>query len=145
MSNKMENSIYLKNREKGFILVLTLLVSLILAALVAGFASISSVDLDLVKNHMYSLKAYYIAEAGVADAMNQMRLTGPMANAQWEAFFPSGSDKYTVAVSEGSTVITSTGLAFAANLRRALEVKVSISGSAAPYTISIRQWKEAVQ
>jgi Tfp pilus assembly protein PilX len=139
------NNIYTRVRKKGFILVLTLLVSLILATLVIGFLSISSIDLVLVKNHMYSLKAYYIAEAGVADAINQIRLNGPLADMQWEAFFPSGSDKYTVAVSQSSTVISSTGLAYAANFSRALDVKISISGSSPPYKVSIKQWKEVVQ
>jgi Tfp pilus assembly protein PilX len=144
-SKKMGNNIYTRDRKKGFILVLTLLISLILATLVIGFLSISSIDLVLVKNHMYSLKAYYIAEAGVADAINQIRLNGPLADMQWEAFFPSGSDKYTVAVSQSSTVISSTGLAYAANFSRALDVKISISGSSPPYKVSIKQWKEVVQ
>jgi hypothetical protein len=106
----------------------------------------SSIDLDLIKNHMYSLKAYYIAEAGVADAINQIRLNGPLADTQWQAFFPSSlSDRYTVSVSQSSSVINSTGLAYAANFSRILEVKVSISGSSSPYTVSINQWKEVVQ
>jgi len=126
--------------------VLTLLVTLILATLVIGFLSMSSIDLDLVKNHMYSLKAYYIAEAGVAEAINRIRLNGPLADTQWEAFFPSGSsDKYTVAVSQSSTVISSTGLAYAANFNRVLNVTVQISGSSQPYKVSINQWKEATQ
>lgn len=142
----MKNNIYTKNRKKGFILVMTLLVSLILAALVIGFLNISSIDLVLVKNHMYSLKAYYIAEAGIADAINQIRLSGPMADTQWQTFFPSGSsDTYTVSVSQSSSVINSTGLAYAANFSRILEVKIDISGSASPYTVSIRQWKEVIQ
>ncbi len=142
----MENNIYTIGREKGFILVLTLLVSLIIATLVIAFLSMSSIDLDLVKNHMYSLKAYYIAEAGVADAINQIRLNGPLADTQWQAFFPpSSSDRYTVSVSQSSSIINSTGLAYAANFSRILEVKVSISGSSSPYTVSINQWKEVVQ
>jgi Tfp pilus assembly protein PilX len=142
----VENNIYTISREKGFILVLTLLVSLIIATLVIAFLSMSSIDLDLIKNHMYSLKAYYIAEAGVADAINQIRLNGPLADTQWQAFFPSGSsDIYTVSVSQSSSVINSTGLAYAANFSRILEVKVSISGSSSPYTVSINQWKEVVQ
>ncbi len=126
--------------------MLTLLVSLILATLVIGFLNISSIDLVLVKNHIHSLKAYYIAEAGVTDAINQIRLNGPLADTQWEAFFPSGSsDKYTVAVSQSSTVINSTGFAYVANFSRVLDVRVQISGSSPPYNVSIKQWKEVVQ
>jgi Tfp pilus assembly protein PilX len=141
-----DNNIRIKDREKGFILVMTLFVSLIIAALVIAFLSMSSIDFDLIKNHTYSLKAYYIAEAGVADAINQIRLNGPLADTQWQAFFPSGTpDKYTVSVSQSSTVINSTGIAQASNFSRILEVKVSITGSSSPYTVLINQWKEVVQ
>lgn len=142
----MKDNVYIKSRKKGFILVLTLFVSLLLATLLIGLLSISSIDLVLVKNHIHSLKAYYIAEAGVTDAINQIRLNGPLADTQWEAFFPSGSsDKYTVAVSQSSTVINSTGLAYPTNFSRKLEVKVSISGSSSPYNVLIKQWKEVIQ
>jgi hypothetical protein len=141
-----DNNIHIKDREKGFILVLMLFISLIIAALVIAFLIMSSIDFDLVKNHMCSLKAYYIAEAGVADAINQIRLNGPLADTQWQAFFPSGTpDKYTVSVSQSSTVINSTGLTQVSNFSRILEVKVSISGSSSPYTVLINQWKEVIQ
>jgi hypothetical protein len=95
---------------------------------------------------MCSSKAYYIAEAGIADAINQIRLNGPLADTQWQAFFPSGSsDKYTVSVSQSSTVIKSTGLALGSNFSRVLEVKIKISGASQPHTVSINQWKEAIQ
>jgi hypothetical protein len=141
----MKDNIYIKSRKKGFILVLTLLVSLIVATLIIAFLDITSTDLTLVKNHMYSVKAYYIAEAGVADAINQIRLNGPLADTQWQAFFPSGSDQYTVTVSQSSTVIKSTGFAWASNFSRTLEAKISISGSSQPYNVSINQWKEVAQ
>jgi Tfp pilus assembly protein PilX len=131
---------------KGFILVLTLFTVLILATLLIAFINITSIDLTLVKNHMCSSKAYYIAEAGIADALNQIRLNGPLGDTQWEESFPSGSsDKYTVAVSQNSAVINSTGLALGSNFSRTLEVKVNISGSSSPYKVSINQWKETTQ
>ena len=131
---------------RGFILVLTLFTVLILAALVIGFLNITAVDLRLVKNHICSQQAYYIAEAGVADAINEMRLDGPLADTQWEEFFPADtSSTYNVSVSQSSTVISCTGLAAASNFSRALEVTVSVSGSSPPYEVSISQWKEVVQ
>jgi Tfp pilus assembly protein PilX len=141
----MKDNIYTKSRKKGFILVLTLLVTLILATLVVGFATMSSIDLDLVKNHMYSLKAYYIAEAGVADAINQIQNSSvPFVNTQWQAAFPSGSlDTYTV--DANSIAIKSTGFASASNFSRTLTVKIKVSGSSQHYIVSINQWKEATQ
>jgi len=140
------NNIHTKKREKGFVFVMTVVTTLILATLIIAFLNITAIDLNLVKNHMCSSKAYYIAEAGIADAINQIRLNGPLADTQWEEFFPPDtSDKYNVSVSENSTVINCTGLASASNFSRALEVKVSVSGSSSPYKVSISQWKEVTQ
>jgi len=140
------NNIHTKKREKGFVFVMTVVTTLILATLIIAFLNITAIDLNLVKNHMCSSKAYYIAEAGVADAINQMRLNGSLEDTQWEDTFPSNtSDTYNVSVSQNSTVITSTGLALASNFSRALEVKVSVSGSSSPYKVSINQWKEVTQ
>lgn len=140
------NNIHTKKREKGFVFVMTVVTTLILATLIIAFLNITAIDLNLVKNHMCSSKAYYIAEAGVADAINQIRLNGPLEDTQWEDTFPSNtSDTYNVSVSQNSTVITSTGLALASNFSRALEVKVSVSGSSSPYKVSINQWKEVTQ
>jgi len=123
---------------------LTLFTALILATLIIGLLNITTIDLTLVKNHMFSVKAYYIAEAGIADAINRIRLDGPLADTQWQESFPSdSSDEYTVSVSQDSTVINSTGLAAASNFYRTLEVTVSVSGSSSPYTVFISQWKEA--
>ena len=125
---------------------MTLFTALILATLIIGLLNITAIDLNLVKNHMFSLKAYYIAEAGIADAINRLRLDGPLADTQWQESFPSGSsDEYTVSVSQSSTIINSTGLAAASNFNRTLEVTVSVTGSSSPYKVFISQWKEATQ
>jgi len=140
------NNILIKKYKKGSVLILTLFASLILATLIVAFLNMASIDLNLVKNHMCSSKSYYIAEAGVVDAINRIQLNGPLGDVSWELSFPSGSsDKYTVTVSQNSTVIKSTGLALLSNFSRALEVKIKISGSSQPYKVSINQWKEAVQ
>jgi len=136
----------LKKNTKGFVLVLTVFTTMIVATLLIAFLNMTSIDLVLVKNYMCSAQAYYIAEAGVADAINQMRLNGPLSDTQWEEYFPSGSsDKYTVSVSQSSTLINSTGLAAASNFSRALEVSVNVSGGSFPYQVSISQWKEVIQ
>ncbi len=140
------NKLHIKKCEKGFVLVLTLFAALILATLIIAFTNITSIDLALVKNNMYSSKAYYIAEAGIADAIDQIQLNGPLADTQWENTFPpSTSDTYNVSVSQSSTVITSIGLASTSNFSRTLEVRVNVNGSSSPYKVSINQWKETTQ
>ncbi len=124
---------------------MTLFTVLILAVLVVSLLSSTAIDMNLLKNHMSSFKAYYIAEAGIADAIDKIRQDTLTVN-NWVTSFPSGSDQYTVTVTAGSpTVINSTGLAATSNFTRILEVQLSTSGASAPYDISIRQWKEIVQ
>lgn len=125
--------------------MLTVFATLILATLIIAFINITSIDLTLVKNHMYSSKAYYVAEAGVADAIDQIRAQGTLATTDWETDFPAAPDKYTVSVTQGATtVINSTGLAAASNFSRELEVTVNVSGSSAPYKVRINKWEEKI-
>jgi Tfp pilus assembly protein PilX len=143
---KRNDRLHTDKHKEGFVLVLTLFAILILSALIISFTNVTAIDMSLAKNHMCSSKAYYIAEAGIADAINQIRLNGPLADTQWqETFPPNTSDTYNVSVSQNSTVITSVGLASASNFSRALEVKVSVNGRSSPYGVSISQWKEVTQ
>ena len=140
------NNIHTKKCEKGFVFVMTVVTTLILATLIIAFLNITAIDLNLVKNHMCSSKAYYIAEAGVAYMIDRMRQEGPLEDTQWEDTFPPNtSDTYNVSVSQNSTVITSTGLASTSGFSRTLEIKVSVSGSSPLYKVSISQWKEITQ
>lgn len=139
------NKSHINKCKGGFVLVLTVFVTMIVATLLLACLNNTSIDLVLVKNYMCSAQAYYIAEAGIADAINQMRLNGELSDTQWEEYFPSGSsDKYTVSVSQNSTLINSTGLAAASNFSRSLEISVNVSGSSSPYQVSISQWKEVI-
>ena len=130
---------------KGFILVLVLFTVLILATLIVGLLNLTAIDAIVVKNHLYSLKAYYIAEAGIADAIDKIRQNGPLGNIAWNATFPSGtSNQYAVAVSNSSTVINCAGRVAPSNFTRAIEVELNISGVGPPYDVSIQKWKEKV-
>ena len=135
-----------EKNARGFILVLVLFTTLILATLTIGLLNLTAIDANLARNYMYSLQAYYIAEAGVADAMGNIRLNGP-GDDTWQSTFPSStSNKYSVDVVEDSpTVIKSTGTVTNANFSRTLEVLVNVTGGAAPYNVSITQWKETAK
>lgn len=123
---------------------MTLFTVLIIAALIVALLNSTAIDLNLTSNHMSSLKAYYIAEAGIADAIDKISQDTLTVN-NWETFFPSGSDKYNVTVTSGSpTIINCTGLAATANFSKILEVTVNVSGSSVPYKVTVRQWKEII-
>ena len=130
-------------KQIGMVLIGTLFTALLMAVFVTGFIVLTTVDLNVSSNHVESLQAYYVAEAGVADALAQMTASGPMVDSQWTHTFPSGSsDQYTVTVSQSSGLIQSSGLTAPLGFTRALEVVVSVSGSSAPYAVRIQEWKE---
>jgi len=129
---------------RGFILVTTLFTALILATFVITLLNLTAIDLNLVKNHMCSLQAYYIAEAGIADAVDKIQ-QGTSTTAPWEEYFPAAPSKYSVVVTQGPpVVITSTGLAASSNFSRALEVEVKVISGSPPYKVSIKRWKEKI-
>lgn len=135
-----------KKNAGGFILVLVLFTTLILATLTIGLLNLTAIDANLTRNYMYSLQAYYIAEAGIADAIGKIRL-GQLGDDTWQSTFPpSTSNTYSVDVQNDSpAIIKSTGTVTNANFSKTLEVLVNVTGGAAPYNVSITQWKETTE
>ena len=144
MKMNRNNKLHTGKGPEGFVLVLTLFAALIMSALIIAYVNIQTIDLNLIKNNLGSKKAYYIAEAGLADAFNEIRLNGPLADTQWEKTFPPNtSSAYSVSVFQNSTVITSTGFDSASNFSRTLEVLVRIPVKVAPpHFFRISQFKE---
>ncbi len=130
---------------QGFILLLTLFTALILGTLVVGFLLLTVVDLNLVKNQTCSLQAYYLAEAGIVDAIDKIQ-RDELTTTEWQDDFPQGaSNSYNVVVVPGPTnVITSTGIVPAANFSRVLEAHVKVVSDVAPYKVAIKHFKEVI-
>ena len=135
--------------QKGVVLLLTAFLILFMSIFVIGFLEVATTETEIMRNHSLSNNALYIAEAGIEDAIYTLRQAG---NHHWdEGFtdkvFPAGSSSsYTVTVDNGdypTIVITSTGTV-SGTFQRQVEAEISISGPpvAAPYPISINQWKE---
>ena len=131
---------------QGFILLLTLFTALILGTLVVGFLLLTVVDLNLVKNQTCSLQAYYLAEAGIVDAIDKIQ-RDELTTTEWQDDFPQGaSNSYNVVVVPGPTnIITSTGIISAANFSRILEVHVKVASEDVPYKVSVKHFKEVTQ
>ena len=135
-----------RQKRQGFILILTLFTALMLGTLVVAFLLLTAIDLNLVKNHMCSLQAYYVAEAGIVDAIDKIQ-RGELTTYEWEDDFPEGaSNSYHVVVEPGPTnVITSTGIVPAANFSRVLEAHVKVISGFVPYKVSVKHFKEVIQ
>lgn len=136
----------IKHSIPGSVLVLTVFTMAIMSILVIAMLNTAAADLQLVKNHIYYQQAHYIADAGIADAIDRVK-RDVIGSGQWETTFPAGSaNKYEVTVSEGPPVVVrSTGIVETASFSKILEVQLKIIGSSAPFKVSIAQWKEVIQ
>ncbi len=131
---------------QGSVLVLTVFTMAIMSILVIAMLSTAAADLQLLKNHIYYQQAHYIAEAGVADAIDRIQ-RDVVGSGEWETTFPAGSEnRYEVTVTESSPmVIRSAGIVETVGFSKILEVQLRITNSSAPYKVSIAQWKEIIQ
>jgi len=92
--------------EAGSVLLVVVLLVALLAAVVMGYLQVNTEEIQLVRNHAGGAEAVAIAEAGLNDALAQLR-----REPGWSAGYdrkPFGGGSYTVVV-DGSTV-TSTAL-----------------------------------
>ncbi len=130
--------------QRGAALVVALIVMAVLALLTMSSLDMLTVNVQISGNHERELKASYIADAGIEDAIDRLR-DDPNWNAGLtNVEFPTGSgNTYTVTIDNSGyplIVITSTGTV--PNFQRSLEVQVKITGSSSPYKATTIYWKE---
>lgn len=101
--------------KKAVALILTIMVSVVLATLGISFLLVGINEKNLVERYRYSTKAFWIAEAGLAKAYQDIIVnysTCPAVESSWEGVSDDNFDggSYTVTVTLGSNLrLTSTG------------------------------------
>ena len=130
--------------QRGAALVVALIVMSVLALLTISSLDMLTLNVQLGGNHERELKASYMADAGVEDAIDRLRDDSSWDAGLTDVEFPAGSgNTYTVTIDNSESpliVITSTGTV--PNLQRSLEVQVKITGSSSPYSATVMYWKE---
>ena len=130
--------------QSGAALVVALIVMSMLALLTVSSLDMLTINVQIAGNHAHELQALYIADAGIEDAIDRLRDDPNWNTGLQNVELPAGSgNSYTVVIDNSgypSVIITSTGTA--ANFQRSLEAEVKITGSSAPYSITITYWKE---
>lgn len=120
--------------KRGIALILALLVSVVLSILLGSFFLRSINENNLVRRYVNSTRAFWLAEAGVAEATRRLPTTGPYSgdlesnpNYQWSAtsaYWTSGGggvDIYRIN-STGTVILPSGG-----SIDRNLEIYVSVT------------------
>lgn len=106
----------------------------LLSTVVMGMLEINTEEVQLMQNHVYAAEALATAEAGLEEALKELR-----GDKTWTAGWsgqPFNGGSYTVAVGGGtirSEAVTARG--FTARM----EADFTAGGSAPPYTIQIRE------
>ncbi len=130
--------------QRGAALVVALIVMSVLALLTIASLDMLTVNVQIVGNHARELRAAYIADAGVEDAIDTLRDTPSWDTGLTNVEFPTDSgNTYTVAIDNSAyplVVITSTGTI--SSFQRSLEVQVKMTGSSSPYSAAVMYWKE---
>ncbi len=132
--------------ERGAVLLLTVFALAILSVLVAALLEITTTDLEIIRNHLCSTKALYIADAGIANALYELR-----QDYNWSAGWPGGvtfpegsSGSYTVTVTNNYPSVTIVSAGKWGGFERKAEVEVAVSGppQSPPYPVRVIYWKE---
>jgi type II secretory pathway component PulK len=136
------------NNERGVALILAMMVMVALSLLTVNSFEMLSGSISISRNHKDDLQALYVAEAGIEDAIIQLRY-----DRNWGVGFLDGKDfngnKYIVEIenpsgSQDIVKITSTGKV--GNFSRVLEAQAKIIGteefSPLEYSVAVLYWKE---
>ncbi len=120
------------NRQKGTVIVLVVFVVALLSTAVMGILQINTEEVQLMQNHVFLAQAQAIAEAGLNDAIAELRSDSSWTAGFTDKSFASGS--YTVDV-DGSTV-TSVGTTEQGYVSQ-VEADLSVGSSGPPHNIYI--------
>jgi len=121
----------MKLKNNGSVFLMVVFAIALLSMLVTGMLQMNTEEIQLVQNQIFSAQALATAEAGLNDALSELR-TDPNWNAGFtDKSFEGGS--YTVVVNDSE--ITSTGTSSQGFVAR-VEADITI-GSTSPYVIRI--------
>jgi len=118
------------------VFIIVVFVIAFMAALVMGIAQVNTEEIQLMRNHIGLAEALAVAEAGLNDALAELRTdsswTGPITDEP----FAGGSYDVTVEGSYPDPNIISTGTS-PQSFTAKLKAEVTIGSSGPPYTIRV--------
>lgn len=121
-----------RRNNHGVVLITVVFVAALLAAIVTGMLQMNTEDIQVAQNHARAAEALAVAEAGLNDALAQLR-----ADATWNTGYEKkafAGGMYTVMID--GTQITSLGTS-AQGFVAKVWADVDISAGSPPHTIEI--------
>ena len=124
------------SRNGGSVLLMTVFITALLSALVMGMLQVNIEEIQIMHNHLRAAEALAIAEAGLNDALAQIR-----DDSDWDAGFsakPFSGGTYTVSVRRSR--ITSEGTSSDGFVAK-VEARVTVSEAGPPHIVVIDRFK----
>jgi len=119
-------------RKRGVVLIMVVFVVALLGAMVMGMLQMNTEEIQIMQNHIRAVEALAIAEAGLNDALAQLRL-----DSSWDAGFaekPFAGGAYTVVVA--APQITSVATSAHGYVAR-VQAEVTVAAGDPPHRINI--------
>ncbi|MFQ6044171.1 MAG: PilX N-terminal domain-containing pilus assembly protein [Candidatus Poribacteria bacterium] len=140
----MYTKLFIKQNEQGSVLVLVLLILMVMSVLIIGALDLLTTDLKIIGNHLHDIQATYIADAGIEDAICELRQDVYWSVGFVNKEFPSGSGNiYTVTVDNSSyPLVTITSTSNVSGFQRTIEAQLEIDDSLTPPYVKVIYWKE---
>ncbi|MEN6337333.1 MAG: hypothetical protein ABFE01_24015, partial [Phycisphaerales bacterium] len=114
-----------RRRQSGSVLLIVVVLVALLAATVVGHLQVNAEEIQLMQNQVHGAEAMALAEAGLNDALAQLRV-----NSRWIAGFsekPFGDGTYTVTVKD-KTILSAATTSDGFEARVEADVAVSPKG-----------------
>ena len=123
-------------KNKGSVFLITLFVIAMLSAVVMGMLQLTTEEIQLMRNQIWAAQALCIAEAGLNDALTEIRTDDEWDDGFEDKSFVGGS--YTVNIDEDLPEVTieSTGTSPQGYTARVL-AEITVASSGPPYVIRI--------
>jgi len=125
-----------RGQQSGAVLIMVVFVVALLSAIITGMLQINTEEIQVMRNHIHAAEALAVAEAGLNDALAQLR-----DDSSWNAGFenkPFVDGQYTVTVDDGRIISVATS---SRGYMAKMEATVTVTGDIAPYVVRIDNLK----
>jgi type II secretory pathway component PulK len=126
----------IKQKNHGSVFLITLFVVAMLSAVVMGMLQMTTEEIQLMRNQIWAAQALCIAEAGLNDALSELRTDSSWSSGFTDKNFNNGSYTTTVSGSLPNLTLESTGTSPQGYAARVL-AEVTVASSGPPYVIRI--------
>jgi Tfp pilus assembly protein PilX len=123
-------------KNHGSVFLITLFVVAMLSAAVMGMLQMTTEEIQLMRNQIWAAEALTIAEAGLNDALSELRTNSNWSSGFTDKSFNNGSYSTTVCGSLPNLTLESTGTSQQGFIAR-VAAAITVASSGPPYVIRI--------